>query len=295
MNATVITLESFSTARLSFGFKTPQQYSDYRSLFRVWRAADAQPAYEHGWLFDHFTPSGSTEPGSCLEAWSTLSALAVSTSRLRLGVMVSSVTHRHPSMLGHMLATLDHLSDGRAEFGFGAGWDAHEHRRWGIDMPPPAVRLAQWNEACEVVKLLCTGETVSYRGAHYRLDGARLDPSPRVRPRFILGAWGDRALHVVARHADVWDIVESRLAGFAAKKAVLAAHCERIGRDPSEITLSTQLHVDTRDLGVTRDWARRFVRAGVRRLIFVLPPPFSPHVLDDLAQQIIAPLRLLES
>lgn len=106
--------------RLHFGIKTAQQHTTYEELLRVWREADSLPIFEHAWLFDHFQPIVADRTGPCLEGWTLLAALATQTQRLRVGVMVTGVTYRHPAVLANMAATVDVITRGRLGFGIGA-------------------------------------------------------------------------------------------------------------------------------------------------------------------------------
>src|SRR5205085_1020158 len=131
-----------TTRRLRFGIKTAPQRTTYDDILRVWQEADAVPIIEHAWVFDHFVPLGANPAGPCLEGWTLLAALAARTDRLRVGVMVTSNTYRHPAVLANMGATVDALSHGRLDFGIGAGWHEQEHAMYGIPLygTLPAVR-----------------------------------------------------------------------------------------------------------------------------------------------------------
>ena len=111
---------------LRFGIKTAQQYTSYDDILRVWLEADSIPIIEHAWAFDHFIPLGLDPTGPQLEGWTLLGALAARTEHLRVGLMVTGNTYRHPAVLAKIGATVDHISHGRLDFGIGAGWNEVE-------------------------------------------------------------------------------------------------------------------------------------------------------------------------
>src|SRR5215831_21286720 len=127
---------------LRFGIKTSPQLTTYESMLRVWSEADRIPIFEHAWLFDHFMPIlGSDPTGPCLEGWTLLAAFAARTERLRVGLVVTGNTYRHPAVLANMGATVDIISNGRLDFGIGAGWNEMEHIAYGIPLFTPGERL----------------------------------------------------------------------------------------------------------------------------------------------------------
>ena len=116
---------------LQFGITTPQNHVSYDELQRVWQAAE-QLGYDSAWLFDHFLPIWGDLEGPCLEGMVTLTALAMRTQRLRVGVLVLGNSYRHPAVLSNMGASLDIVTGGRLELGMGAGWYGREHEAYGI-------------------------------------------------------------------------------------------------------------------------------------------------------------------
>lgn len=171
-----------------------------------------------------------------------------------------------------MAATVDHLSGGRLEFGFGAGGDDHVDQMYGRPLRPAATRIARWAEACETLRLLWTESTVDYRGEHYTLTAATSDPKPLQRMRMWLGSNGERyGLRVVARHADVW--VSASLPGtpvseLARISAVLDRHCEAIGRDPATIRRASQFWLPAATDDALR-LVEEHVKAGFTDLVFM--------------------------
>src|SRR6202035_4421990 len=128
-------------------------------------------------------PIFSDSTGPCLEGWTTLTALAQATKRLRLGTLVTGIHYRHPAVLANMAAALDVISDGRLELGIGAGWNEEESGAYGIELGSPRERSDRFEEACEVlVGLLGPEATTSFTGRYYRLTDAPWAPKPIQRP-----------------------------------------------------------------------------------------------------------------
>jgi probable F420-dependent oxidoreductase len=175
-----------------------------------------------------------------LEVMATLSALAAATERVRLGTLVYGITYRHPAVLANWAATTDHISEGRLLLGVGAGWQENEHEQYGIPLGSPGERIERFDEALRILRGLLDEPTTTVEGEHYTVKDAVAWPKP-VQPRLpiLIGGKGDRMLGVVARHADEWNMWSDPDV-LAERRAVLDAHCERLGRDPAEIATSTQ-------------------------------------------------------
>jgi F420-dependent oxidoreductase-like protein len=279
--------------RLRFGIKTSPQFTTYEDMLRVWREADALPIFEHAWDFDHFMPLGNDPTGPCLEAWTLLAAFAAQTERLRVGVLVTGNTYRHPAVLANMGATVDIISHGRLDFGIGAGWNELEHNAYGIPLYAPAERIGRLGEACEIIRRLWTEETVDFEGRYYHLRGAHCEPKPvqKPYPPFMIGGSGEQlTLRVVARYADLWNHSGTQ-EEYAHKNEVLNAHCAAIGRDPAAIERSVQLWADPANLDGVRDTGRQYIALGATHLIFNLRPPYPPDILPRLAAEVAEPLR----
>ncbi|MDT5143511.1 MAG: hypothetical protein QOI79_2874, partial [Mycobacterium sp.] len=158
---------------MRFAFKTSPQNTTWAQLLAVWQAADDIDVYESGWTFDHFYPIFSDSAGPCLEGWTTLTALAQATKRLRLGTLVTGIHYRHPAVLANMAAALDVISDGRLELGIGAGWNEEESGAYGIELGSIRERFDRFEEACEVLTSLLSNETTNFDGKFYQLKDAR--------------------------------------------------------------------------------------------------------------------------
>src|SRR5947208_10321677 len=251
---------------MRFAIKTSPQNTTWPAMLDVWRAADDIEVFESGWTFDHFYPIFSDPDGPCMEGWTTLTALAQATRRLRVGVLVTGNVYRHPAVLANMAATLDVISGGRLELGIGAGWNEEECSAYGIDLPPLRERFDRFDEACEVIVSLLSNETTDFAGRHYRLTAARCEPKPvqRPHPPICIGGGGEqRTLRAVARWAQHWNIPGGGPEVFKHKRDVLHRHCADIGRDPSEITTSTHLRLDPANMDSLVAEARAFADEGL--------------------------------
>ncbi len=301
------------TGRVSFGIKTSQAGTTYDQILRIWREAEAVPEFEHAWLWDHLVPLRGEVTGPALEAWTLLAALAAQTSRLRLGVIVTSNRIRPPAVLAKMAATVDIIAAGRLVFGIGAGGSAtddpghaamvhREYDAFGIDVVPAGEALAALAETCTLVKRLWSEEKpFDFDGRCYQLKGAICEPKPvqRPGPPVMIGAGdGPSALRIVARHADIWSSPTFTAADFRRKSAVLDDHCAAIGRDPAEIIRSVQVFFTAQEPrpgassrfpgpAATRELLAGLIDAGARHL--VLGPIGAPS-LQWVADEIIHPV-----
>jgi F420-dependent oxidoreductase-like protein len=276
--------------RLSFGIKTAPQDVTYEEIARVWRDADGIPAFEHAWLFDHFAPINGHLDGPCLEGWTALAALAAETKRIRLGLMVTGNTYRHPAVLAKIAATVDVISNGRVDLGIGAGWNVYEHESMGIPLYAPGERIRRLGEACEIIKRLYTQHLTTFEGRYYTLKDARCEPKPvqKPYPPFVIGGSGEQlTLRVVAEYASVWNYGGSDPQEFTHKQNVLRQHCDAIGRSFSEIALSIQIQVFPDDMQKTIDTVQSLVDAGASHIILNLRPPIPSGIVARVAEEII--------
>jgi len=274
---------------MRFAFKTSPQNTTWSDMLAVWKEADDIEAFESGWTFDHFypIPAGSDPAGPCMEGWTTLIALAQATRRLRFGTLVTGIHYRHPAVLANMAATLDIVSGGRLELGIGAGWNEEESGAYGIELGSPAERSDRFEEACQVIVGLLTQETTDFSGKYYQLTQARCEPKgvQQPHPPIVIGGSGERrTLRTAARFAQHWNFVGGTPEEFARKREVLYAHCQDIGRDPAEITLSSHVRLGADgEPGPVVETAAALGERGLDLAIVYLPPPLDPAVLTPLA------------
>jgi alkanesulfonate monooxygenase SsuD/methylene tetrahydromethanopterin reductase-like flavin-dependent oxidoreductase (luciferase family) len=218
--------------------------------------------YDELWTWEHVLACMGAPDQDTFDAYTLLTAWSQVTSRVRLGVLVTANTFHNPAMLAKTVATLDHVSGGRADLGLGAGWLEVEHRAFGFPFGAGAGERLGWlDEAAGAIRGLLDGETVtSPEGGRYDLDGASLLPRPlQERLPILIGGAGERkTLRTVARYADRWNWVAHPDPGrMRHKDEVLRRHCEEVGRDHSEIERTAFLSPVIRD---TEDEAMEFFR-----------------------------------
>jgi F420-dependent oxidoreductase-like protein len=230
---------------LRFGLDISQHQLTWDEILERARLAE-DAGLEGVWVFDHFKALYGDPGGPALEAWTLLAGLARETSRVRLGTLVTGMTHRHPSVLATEVVTLDHLSGGRVECAVGAAWNEPEHRELGIPFPPLAERMDRLEEGVQVVRSLFTEENVTFEGRYYRLENATYRPEPVQRPHppiWIGGEGRKRTLPIAGRYADAWHGWATNAAELAEITAIIDAAAEAVGRDPASILRASSLSI----------------------------------------------------
>src|SRR4051812_22685510 len=253
----------------------------YAQILDTWRAADAEPAFSHAWLRDHLVPLRGPVDGAALEAWTLLAALAAQTSRLRLGVIVTSNRLRPAPLLAKMAATVDVISGGRLQFGIGAGGSRvagpnpaeREFAAYGFPLVAPRQAVQDLAEAMDVIRRMWTADQpFDYDGPSLSLRGAVCAPRPvqRPHPPIMVAGTGDRMLRIVAEHADLWNYPGGPDDDFARRDAKLVETCRAIGRDPASITRSMQLVVRAAEpdaVPKARAAIEKMIESGVRHIV----------------------------
>jgi len=229
-------------------------------------AAD-DSGYDSVWVMDHFyqLPALGGPPQPMLESYTLLGALAARTSRVRLGTLVTGVTYRNPAILAKIVTTLDTISAGRAILGIGAAWYDVEHDGLGVRFPPVKERMDRLEEAVQICRAMFREDRPSFQGRFYRIDEAWNVPRPVQAggPPILIGGGGERrTLALVARYGDFCNITGD-VDTIRHKVGVLRQHCESVGRDPGEVTvsrLSTLVVTESaEETATTRDFLRNVV------------------------------------
>ena len=274
---------------MRIGIDIAQQRMPWEELVARAQFADSL-GFDGLWGFDHFQPMYGEGPGECFEAWTTMAALAGVTERIRLGVLVTGNTYRHPSILASEIITVDHASGGRVECSLGAAWFDKEHRELGLEFPPTGERIERLDEALQVLKLLFTTDNATLDGRHYQLQGATLHPRPvqQPYPPIWIGASGEgRMIPLAARHADVWHCYGG-VRDLTRKRALLDEHAAKAGREPSSIANATNLSI-SEPVDEVRQRAQRWQEAGWDYLIVSWPGEGRAKV-EEFVEQVMPDL-----
>lgn len=297
--------------RASFGIKTTQMGLTYQEILATWRQADSSELFEHAWLWDHMVPMRGDASVATMEAWTLLAALAAQTSRLRLGVMVTSNRLRSPTLLAKMAATVDVVAAGRLDFGIGAGGSLpagdsaagqepgaspalREFEAYGVPLVPAGEAIRDLAQSLQIIRRMWTeDEPFDFDGPSIRLRGTVCEPKPvqQPHPPILIGAQGDRALRVVAEHADIWNFPWPSVEEFQRRSQYLDQCCEAIGREPTEIVRSVQLIIradDPAEPATSRALLADLIDAGASH--FVLAPVLGDRPLQWLADELVAPI-----
>jgi len=280
-----------------FAIKTLPEHTTWQEMLDVWVAADEIELFESAWHWDHFYPLTGDMAGPNLEAWTTLTAAAQATRRIRVGCQVLGMIYRHPAVLANMAATLDIVSGGRLELGLGAGWNQMECDAYGIELPPLRERFDRFDEGVQAIIALLTEPTATFAGRYVRLTNARCEPKPvqRPHPPIVIGGRGPkRTLRATARWAQGWHCLAASPQDWLDVKQTLIEHCMDIGRDPGEIDCSVNIRLKDEGgvAGGVRAMAEQAVAyrdAGVDLAVVTLPLRAKPAILEPVAEA-LAPL-----
>ena len=284
--------------QLRFGLCTDQNLP-WPTLLERWQYFESL-GFDSLWVCDHLIQPSQPD-GSYLEGWTLLAALAARTERVRIGVLVSSNTFRHPVVLAKQAVTLDHVSNGRLEIGLGAGWYLPEHEVYGIEFPPTAERVGRFREAVEILdRLLRAGSDAltTYAGRYYQLQEAPFRPGPLQQPRppFTIGAKGPRMLRIAAEFAQAWNSSGS-VEELRTRNQILDEQCAAIGRDPRTIRRSlygwaSRLPADPwASVDAFQDVIGRYREAGLNEFILDAPSEARFPVLGRIAAAVLPALR----
>jgi F420-dependent oxidoreductase-like protein len=253
-----------------------------RSLAETARAADQGgaalfTAMDHYFQMEPY--GGPAEP--MLEGYTALGFVAAHTERVRLGLLVTGATYRHPGLLAKIVTTLDVLSEGRAQLGMGAAWYEREHLGLGVPFPPMKERFERLEETLQICGQMWSGDDGAYEGTHYRLAETVCIPPPLQTsghlggPPVMLGGSGERkTLRMVAQYADATNLFAGDGAQVTHKLDVLRRHCDDVGRDFD--TIQRTAIVDADPLTERSAFLRLVEEFGAAGIELVTLQPIGP-------------------
>jgi len=276
---------------LDFGIVTGQHWWSWEQLLETWQWAD-ETGWDSAWGFDHFFSLSDGEMGQTLEGWTMLAALAMATSNVQIGLLVTGNTHRNPAVLAKQSATVDVISGGRLIFGIGAAWNEREHNAHGIEFPSPRERVDRFGEAMELMRLLETQGRTTFNGQYYQLVDAPFEPKPvHGHIPILVGSTGKRMLSHVARYADQWD-GGGTPEEYLAVGEQLKERCREVGRDPGEIrwALSRDAAVMASEQTL-REHVAAYSAVGVRSFLIGMPRGGPTDAIRQIAADLIPNLR----
>ncbi len=272
---------------MRYAISTSPQRCTWDWLIDVWRKADEIELFESGWTFDHFYPLFGDSTEDCLEGWISLTALLQETKRIRGGVLVTGMLYRHPAVLANMASTLDITSNGRLELGIGAGWNEEECEAYGIELGSMEERFDRFEEGMEIITQLLKQDRSTFKGNWYSLQDAMNNPKGPQNPLPIcIGGGGlRRTIPAVAKYAHHWNYGTQTMSleDFKMRHNVFLKACEKEGRDPDDILISTMLRYDG-DAQATIQQAREYEEAGVKLGIVSIPKDKSPEIVEEIAE-----------
>ena len=273
----------------------PKGANIFRTVVEEAKAAEAA-GFDRVLVMDHFyqLPGLGAPEEPMVECYTLLSALAQHTSTVRLSALVTGNTYRHPTLLAKTITALDHVSGGRATLGIGAGWFELEHNSLGYEFGTFTDRFEKLEEALQIIGPMLRGEKVSLTGKHYQVVDAVNSPAPISRIPIMIGGSGEKkTLRLVAQYAD-----ESNLGGGGAdeiprKLDALSAHCQRLGRDRSEIKVTKltmvcvaptmeEAEADVKALAAVKGWPDGVIDIVKNVLIFGDPDTVGEQLVKLL-------------
>jgi len=269
-------------------------YAEIRDLAR-----DAEAAgFPTFWASDHFFGGEGVADRNCLEAWTLLAALARDTTTIRLGVLVSAHSYRNPAYLAKTVATVDHLSGGRVEFGLGAGWKENEYAAYGYEFPAPGIRVTQMRETLEICTRMWTQDRATYVGKHYRIADALSAPKPvqRPHPPITIGGSKPRIMRVAARYADVFNVGRLGTPPQVPTRDQLASLIEQLGHAAAAVGRDGPLQVshwtpvesaNDRECARLAAAARELASLGIVEYQLALPRDGARGMLERLAREVL--------
>jgi len=287
---------------LRFGIFVPVQFLPFPVAVEQCQFVETL-GYDSLWLGDHFqNPVRVHDP--MFEAWTLLAALAARTTRIRLGILVSSFIARNPALVAKQALTVEHISNGRLELGLGAGERATDHTMTGVEVWQPSERVARFREAVAIVDHMLRYEITTFEGRYYQVRNAVMHPPSLQQPRppLTIGASGAATMKIAAQYADSWNTLDISMAEWRAGKqlpalkaleaaqgqhAKLDEYCVKVGRQPHDIRRSLlagyRVEAPSDSIEAFYEYVERYRAIGFTEFIFYwLPDEYRSLVASRL-------------
>jgi alkanesulfonate monooxygenase SsuD/methylene tetrahydromethanopterin reductase-like flavin-dependent oxidoreductase (luciferase family) len=299
-------------AKTRFGIFLPQVYP-WEQMKQTAAQIEAL-GFDSLWVADHFvSPYSAT--ADWFECWSLLGALAASTEHLRLGTGVTHVVYRNPAILARAALTVDHISNGRLDFGFGVGSGGdYNYAMTGTPAQSKRARVDRYREAVVLIDQLLRQELTSYAGEYFGVQEAPMHPRPvqQPRPPFNLAAHYPRSLRIAAEYGDAWnsfypgdDLTPEQSSAVTRQRGeMLAEFAQEAGRDPDQIRRTFFVGYSSdhpfASVEAFRDFIGRYQEAGIDEFVLGYAPGVAelagdwmtaPEELERYAQEIIPALN----
>jgi alkanesulfonate monooxygenase SsuD/methylene tetrahydromethanopterin reductase-like flavin-dependent oxidoreductase (luciferase family) len=297
-----------------FGVHAGLQHTNTAELRELWQRIEAL-GFEWISIWDHFYAADATGDPHCLEAITTHTALAMSTSKVTCGSLVYSAGYRHPAVLANAIATMDQLAGGRIVLGLGGGWLQNEYDAYGMHYGSPGERLRMLGEYVQCVRGLLTQDKTTFAGEFFTLTDAQCEPKPvQARLPIWIGGGGEKVtLRITAQHGDGWNVPFIAPEAWAHKAKVLDDHCASVGRDPGDIVKTINVGMAfteeelKRQFGPMSNYVKpgvlsgsvqemvdkvgAYVAAGAQWVILAMRAPFDRDGLERFASEVIPAVR----
>lgn len=279
---------------VTFGLVVEPQHWSWAENVEQWQIGE-QLGFDSIWLNDHFHSLGDSIDRDAFEASTTFTALAMHTTKPKIGVLTYGNTHRIPPILYKEVVTVDHMSGGRVIFGIGAGWNEPEHAAYGIPFPSAGERVARLDEALAILKQLEQNHRTTFTGQYYSLVDTPFEPKP-VHGSLPILIGGDRPkmLKVIGKYADIWDC-SIPPAEWKASFDIVRGHARDAGRDPEVIIGSARVWFGPETDDEVAASIRAYYAAGVRQFMIKQPPDRYgidriPHIMETVLKPLKAEL-----
>ena len=268
---------------MKVGINIPQDGLAYQDIKEIAQEAERLGVTSF-WVLDHLHASPKPDEEQLLECWTLLSALAIETTRIRLGTLVLNINNRNPALTAKMAATLDQISEGRLEFGIGAGGTIRAERQksygyeyefdaYGISFPMrPSIRIKKLDEGLEIMKRLWTQDSATFEGDYYSIKNAICLPKSVQKPYppiWIGGKCGPKILEIIAKHADGWNILGAKtVEDYQRGVNLLRRACTKMGQNADNIMTSVGVSGSIKECNHR---LKTFTKAGLDLALLRLP------------------------